>query len=264
MLSTSGRGSSSGDVAKHYVHIMGLGHGLYLGRLCGMVKWVSAYGLHNNEQVYLPVDLHTHIHPFNGSFFLGLPRWAGTREVKPIWILVKQEAMSGTGISWAICKSAPCSRQITTPAPHHSVFYRPDALPATQPTASKHWRHCLPVNWQKNKGKDKTKHSHTNRCYALPTVERYTEEQSLAGNIELFIHIINRCIFKLKYALQTVILKVIVVKIQPNKSKINGLAISILLISKHNSFRVLFATYESKTWLNVPSKYISNSICLIH
>jgi len=28
-------------------------------------------------------------------------------------------------------------RQITMPAPHHSVFYRPDALPA-QPTASKH------------------------------------------------------------------------------------------------------------------------------
>ena len=28
--------------------------------------------------------------------------------------------------------------------PHHSVFYRPDALPAAQPTASKHWRHRLP------------------------------------------------------------------------------------------------------------------------
>jgi len=40
-----------------------------------------------------------------------------------------------------MCKSAPRSRQITTPAPHHSVFYRPDALPAAQPTASKHWRH---------------------------------------------------------------------------------------------------------------------------
>jgi len=26
----------------------------------------------------------------------------------------------------------------TTPASHHSVFYRLDALPATQPTASKH------------------------------------------------------------------------------------------------------------------------------
>ena len=30
--------------------------------------------------------------------------------------------MSGSGISWAICKSAPSSRQITTPTPHHSVF----------------------------------------------------------------------------------------------------------------------------------------------
>ena len=70
----------------------------------------------------------------------GLPRWAGIRKVKPIWILLKQEAVSGSGISWAICKSAPRSRQITTPAPHHSVFYRPDALPATQSTASKHWR----------------------------------------------------------------------------------------------------------------------------
>jgi len=27
------------------------------------------------------------------------------------------------------------------PAPHCSVFYRLDALPAAQPTASKHWRH---------------------------------------------------------------------------------------------------------------------------
>jgi len=53
----------------------------------------------------------------------GLPGWAGTRKVKPIWILLKQEAVSGSGISWAICKqSAPRSRQITTPAPHHSVF----------------------------------------------------------------------------------------------------------------------------------------------
>ena len=48
--------------------------------------------------------------------------------------------MSGSGISWAICKSAHRSRQTTTPVPHHSVFYRSDALPAAQPTASKHWR----------------------------------------------------------------------------------------------------------------------------
>jgi len=85
------------------------------------------------------VPKHTHTHPFNGSFFLGLPRWAGTRKVKPILILVKQETVSGSGISWAICKSAPCSRQTTTPAPL-LCFYRLDALPADQPTASKHWR----------------------------------------------------------------------------------------------------------------------------
>ena len=65
------------------------------------------------------------------ALFSGLPGWAGTRKAKPIWVLLKQETVSGSGISWAIiCKSAPRSRQITMPAPHHSVFYRPDALPA--------------------------------------------------------------------------------------------------------------------------------------
>ena len=57
--------------------------------------------------------------------------------------------MSGSGISWTICKSAPRSRQITTLAPHHSVFYRPDALPAAQPTASKHWRPDKTSVWYK-------------------------------------------------------------------------------------------------------------------
>ena len=63
----------------------------------------------------------------------GLPGWAGTRKVKPIWILLKQETVSGSGISWAICKSAPRSRQITTPAPHHSFFtVRMPFLPPNQ------------------------------------------------------------------------------------------------------------------------------------
>jgi len=57
---------------------------------------------------------------------------------KTVWILLKHETVSGIGISWAICKSASCSRQITMPAPHHFVFYRPDALSAAQPTAPKH------------------------------------------------------------------------------------------------------------------------------
>ena len=49
-------------------------------------------------------------------------------------ILLKQETVSGSGISWAICKSTPCSRQKTTPAPCHSVFYtgRMPFLPPNQ------------------------------------------------------------------------------------------------------------------------------------
>ena len=41
--------------------------------------------------------------------------------------------MSGSGISWAICRSAFCSRQITTPAPHHSVFLQA-GCPSCRPT----------------------------------------------------------------------------------------------------------------------------------
>ena len=76
-----------------------------------------------------------HTHPFNGP--LSGTTWVRNKG-KTIWILLKQETVSGSGISWAVCKSAPHSRQITTPAPYHSVFYRPDALPAAQPTVSKH------------------------------------------------------------------------------------------------------------------------------
>ena len=43
------------------------------------------------------------------TLFPGLPRWAGIRKVKPIWILLKQERVSGSGISLAMCKSAPSS-----------------------------------------------------------------------------------------------------------------------------------------------------------
>ena len=52
----------------------------------------------------------------------GLPAWAGTRKVKPICILLKQETVSGSSISWAVCKSERSSGHITTPAPNHSVF----------------------------------------------------------------------------------------------------------------------------------------------
>jgi len=56
--------------------------------------------------------------------------------------------MSGSGISWAICKSAPRSRQITTPAPHHSVFLQtgcPSCRPTNSVKDSKHWNFPLEV-----------------------------------------------------------------------------------------------------------------------
>jgi len=100
-----------------------------LGECCVLVN------IHGYEWVS---NTHTHTHTHLTALFPGLPRWVGTRKVKPIWILLKQETVSGSGIGWAVCKSAPCCRQITTPESHYSVFYRPDALPAVQPTASKH------------------------------------------------------------------------------------------------------------------------------
>ena len=47
-------------------------------------------------------------------------------------------------------QSASRSGQKTMPVPHQSVFYRLDALPAAQPTVSKHWRHftgSLHITW---------------------------------------------------------------------------------------------------------------------
>jgi len=112
-------------------------------RVCVHVHWYfyakfnfSAGGVslwYLNYYYYYYYTCLTHLFPEH-------PGWAGTRKVKPIRILLKQETVSDSGISWAICKSASRSRQITTSASHHSVFYRPDALPATQPTVSEHRR----------------------------------------------------------------------------------------------------------------------------
>jgi len=78
---------------------------------------------------YFVINKHTHL----TALYLGLPGWAGTRKVKPISVLLKQDTVSGSGISWAICKSAPRSSKITTPGPHHSVFLQP-GCPSCHPT----------------------------------------------------------------------------------------------------------------------------------
>jgi len=70
--------------------------------------------------------------------FYGTTRMSRYQKGKTTLDLLEQEIVSGSDIIWAICKSAPHLRQITMPASHHSVFYRLNALPAAQPTASKH------------------------------------------------------------------------------------------------------------------------------
>ena len=62
----------------------------------------------------------THTHPFNGPL-------SGTTQVSRyqkgktnLDFFLKQETVSGSSISWAICKCASHSRQITMPTSHHS------------------------------------------------------------------------------------------------------------------------------------------------
>ena len=51
--------------------------------------------------LFLPTHTNTHTHTRLTAPFPGLPGWAGIRKVEPIWILLKQETVSGSGISWA-------------------------------------------------------------------------------------------------------------------------------------------------------------------
>jgi len=51
--------------------------------------------------------------------------------------------VSGSGISWAVCKSAPRSGQITTPALHHSVFT--GCMPFPPPTQQRQSTYLLTV-----------------------------------------------------------------------------------------------------------------------
>ena len=73
---------------------------------CSLMRWLDDDNTHTRLTALCP----------------GLPGWASTRKVKPVWILLKQETVSGSGISWAICNSAPRCRQTTMPAPQHSLF----------------------------------------------------------------------------------------------------------------------------------------------
>jgi len=87
------------------------------------------------ETIEIKWTEHTHTHPFNAPL-------SGTTRVnryqKGKTNLDFTEARDSEWL-WhhASVHLAPDTQAM--PALHHSVFYRPDALPATQPTVSKHW-----------------------------------------------------------------------------------------------------------------------------
>jgi len=104
--------------------------------------------------------------------------------------LLVQETVSGSGIGWAICKSVPCPRQITMPAPQHSVFYSQDALPANQPTASKHWRKLIMSSNCKNIFQASRRSQLFNRCLVIRYIKLYHSKitktyQFLVSSLEL-------------------------------------------------------------------------------
>ena len=63
----------------------------------------------------------THTHTFNGPLS-GTTRVSRYQKGKTNLDFTEARDSGGSGISWAICKSAPRSRQITTPTSHHSIF----------------------------------------------------------------------------------------------------------------------------------------------
>ena len=72
------------------------------------------------------IRCNTHTHARLTAFCPGQPGWASAKKVKPIWILLKQRTVSGSGISWAICFciSLQTDNHASTP-PHTHPFNGP-------------------------------------------------------------------------------------------------------------------------------------------
>jgi len=91
-----------------------------------------------NVSIIIIIIIHTHTHPFN-SFLSGTAQVSRYQKGK-----TNLDFTEARDSEWQwhqlghmqVCTSLQTDNH--TPALHHSVFYRPDALPAAQPTASKH------------------------------------------------------------------------------------------------------------------------------
>jgi len=100
------------------------------------VKWHVSDECILDENKFQPQDLEIHTHPFNGPFS-GTTRVSRYQKGK-----TNLDFTEARDSEWQwrqlghmqVCTSLQTDNHAST---HHSVFYRPDALPAAQPTASK-------------------------------------------------------------------------------------------------------------------------------
>ena len=87
-----------------------------------------------NVKVSLIYCTHTHTSILRPSQLLsGTTQVSQHQKCKTKLHLLEHEIVSGSGISWAICKSALCPTQITMPASNHSVFLQA-RCPSCRPT----------------------------------------------------------------------------------------------------------------------------------
>ena len=89
---------------------------------------------------------YTHTHTRLTALCPGLPRWAGTRKVK-----TNLDFTEARDSEWQWHQLGHMQLWISLQTDNHAStpplsFYRPDAFPAAQPTASKHWRHVNVTN----------------------------------------------------------------------------------------------------------------------
>ena len=107
----------SSDVVGAFYHLTGAD--VIHNYLLEIIPIISLYSSTLQAALEIPLEhINTHTHPFNGPLF----RTTRVSRYQNGKTNLDFTEARDSGINWSICKSAPLSRQITTPAPHHSVF----------------------------------------------------------------------------------------------------------------------------------------------
>jgi len=98
---------------------------LHLSQVRALAVPHSGNNLRRVVHTHVTKHYHALLHPFNGLF--SRTTWVSSYQKGKTSLDLNEtkddEALGCSGISWTICKqSAPRSRDITTPTPHHSIL----------------------------------------------------------------------------------------------------------------------------------------------